>query len=1147
MVPVVMRAHQPIAKGKADAASRARMLMKSRLWWLDGFAGEGGWIALPLDGSREAGALALDRAHLRRAAHAITELEREFPRALPRIVGDGARWVDAARHVLALVKPWVHAGEALPPHLLDSDLLPRAARDQARALARESGLEPVVGALSWLLATRPAAAPRCVRWLARNREVVARVVEPGGQGRLILALRLIHLGATAGEGLLAPLAVLAGDARALAAPLRDEHTVAAAAAVAIRPAARMVARLPEVPDGGELPGEIDAWVAWLPSVDATVQRRFLRFVAACDLPDLIEAWSGWWTQLRAVLDRVRLVERGRDHAATPELLTRLRHSLERLAARTPPALDAGALGRALQALSADASEPCAAPARAVLARLPPALGLRAAFAAQWGARVHARVHDRSGVKRLTRWLGHLRDYLAATGAAGAAMAPLSQEAMAEAARAPGRPPLFSWFIDQLVDRPPDRVARFFAALAAVHARRPDAVTRDVALRIDNLAGGAREPALLAELAVGLHDAGESSAWLSDEVAGAAVALSSGEPGAFAPLVRALREMEQAESGLPVDRLVDSLLPSFTDDPGLLRELLIAGDRRAVIACGEQLAALLAVGEVAPAPAAAATEAGWVDEFPPRLQQALRLLARSSPDAEALARRAIGSVWRSPAALEEERAAVSREMARATGERRAALEARRANLARRIRHPAPPPERALRRLEEKLRRRAALERLDAQGAAAGARLVPAAARHFGLAGAPEWLAEQRVLRLLPAFAALPARDRALARELLRARGGPPPWDLRDHPANRSFLRRLESLGIDAAPWLEGLAVERETAAGVLSFTLEADPLEVFHMGGHFRTCLSPGAENFFSVLANAADINKRVLFARTASGSVMGRRLICLTRDGAILVFHAYCHHASTEFDELSGQIVGELAARMRTRLASRGEVPRLVAARWYDDGPDDITGQLAFLADGSRFRERLGDVAPSELAGLVAAELGSGTVDAHVAPMLAGLPELAARPELASALVPLLRDRAHLGDEAVLRLAGLLEAAGSAAAAAEIFGDALEAAARTEFRLHGWASLEPIELLCRIAPGRGIRALRQTRPDGARSWSEEQHADRLVAAASALERLRRPAQSAALLRRAAKASGPASAVAAARQRLAELADPAGAVRVARAR
>jgi hypothetical protein len=442
----------------------------------------------------------------------------------------------------------------------------------------------------------------------------------------------------------------------------------------------------------------------------------------------------------------------------------------------------------------------------------------------------------------------------------------------------------------------------------------------------------------------------------------------------------------------------------------------------------------------------------------------------------------------------------------------------------------------RKLEEKLRRRSALERLQALDQAARGRLAPAAARHFGLAGEADWLVEPKALSLLPAITALPARDRAVARQILRARSGPAPWDLRDHAANQRFLRRLESLGIDAGPWVDGIGtVERPSDSGPLRLALEDDPLEVFHMGGHFRTCLAPGSANFFSVLANAADINKRVLYARTVAGAVVARRLLCLTGDGAMLVFHAYCHEASIDFEAISGELARDLAARMGTHLAGRGQVPTLVASRWYDDGPDDITGQLAFLAEGSEFRSRLADAGPDQLAAMLAAELGGDAIDALLAPLIAGLPELSTRPELVHALLPLIRDRAHLAEDAVLRLAGLLEAAGDAATAAELFGDALERGARLQFRSQAWVGMELIELLCRIDPGRGLRALRQTRPDGARSWRDEKHADRLVAAAGALERLRRPAQAAALLRQAAAASGPGEAVAAARRRLDELA------------
>ncbi len=270
-----MRAHKPTAKGKADAVSRARMLMKSRLWWLDGFPGDDGWTALPLDGSREMETLALDRTHLRRATLTINELRRDFPRALGRIVGDGARWVEASHRVVSLVKPWVHGGggaDRPAASLFDTDLFPRAVREQAGALAAECpALAPSVGALSWLLATRGQAASRYVRFLARNRDALARIADPGGdergaRDRIVLVLRLAHLGVTAGEALVAPLVAVAADRRADTAPLRDAKDLAGRAAGAIRPAAHMIDRPPSDPIEPVLPGEVASWVVFLCSV-----------------------------------------------------------------------------------------------------------------------------------------------------------------------------------------------------------------------------------------------------------------------------------------------------------------------------------------------------------------------------------------------------------------------------------------------------------------------------------------------------------------------------------------------------------------------------------------------------------------------------------------------------------------------------------------------------------------------------------------------------------------------------------------------------------------------------------------------------------------------------------------------------------------
>jgi len=79
-------------------------------------------------------------------------------------------------------------------------------------------------------------------------------------------------------------------------------------------------------------------------------------------------------------------------------------------------------------------------------------------------------------------------------------------------------------------------------------------------------------------------------------------------------------------------------------------------------------------------------------------------------------------------------------------------------------------------------------------------------------------------------------------MFRVRCGPPPWDLRDAPQNRVFVESLPHL--DWTPWIDGVGTVTVTPVPDrrLHLVLEDDPLEIFRMGAHFQTCLSPGAIN-----------------------------------------------------------------------------------------------------------------------------------------------------------------------------------------------------------------------------------------------------------------------------------------------------------------
>ena len=183
-----------------------------------------------------------------------------------------------------------------------------------------------------------------------------------------------------------------------------------------------------------------------------------------------------------------------------------------------------------------------------------------------------------------------------------------------------------------------------------------------------------------------------------------------------------------------------------------------------------------------------------------------------------------------------------------------------------------------------------------------------------------------------------QNRKLLLHLLRAHlSGDLGWRER-HPANQEFLASLTAHGVDTAVWLSEFP-RRYSCAGVtggrVHLRLEQDPLHVLQMGNHFGTCLSFGDVNSFSTVANACELNKRVLYARDSGGHVVGRKLLGITAEGEMVGFHTYCSLT----DETCNQALQEVfrhyctlfADRCRLPMADTGTVPTLFAEAWYDD------------------------------------------------------------------------------------------------------------------------------------------------------------------------------------------------------------------------
>jgi hypothetical protein len=183
-----------------------------------------------------------------------------------------------------------------------------------------------------------------------------------------------------------------------------------------------------------------------------------------------------------------------------------------------------------------------------------------------------------------------------------------------------------------------------------------------------------------------------------------------------------------------------------------------------------------------------------------------------------------------------------------------------------------------------------------------------------------------------------QNRRLLLRLLRAHlAGESAWR-EQHAANVAFLSKLSAQGADTLAWL-GEHPRTYRCAGVaggrVRLYLERDPLRILQMGNYMQTCLSVGGGNAFSAVANACELNKRVVYATDSAGHVVARKLVAISAEGGLVGFHTY----TTLAEEASGRLraifqryLRDFAARCCLALADDGAVPALFAEAWYDDG-----------------------------------------------------------------------------------------------------------------------------------------------------------------------------------------------------------------------
>lgn len=1054
------------ATSKSALAARARTLHAKDLAWLEGFPlgiedGQVRWMSVPPQAPAQE--ILVEGRHLSRATWTLNKLRTELAPGLPRLADDPDAWLASVDRRIELLKGAIHHGRPLPA---------------AESLAQ---------VLSWVHAGDPSR-ERTVLGLARDWAAGFEVLADrlGAQPGLLAMLRLLELAADHGKKRVEALASCLFDERAWDVALREGNEICNQIHHAI--AAKPKSPLPEKLPSGHLGRELAAWCEELVQQSRRSRLQALRlFELAVPLP-LLASWASWWDEIRLLLREAREL---RSYGAGSR--RGLRSRLDKLRDSAPHPL---AVSELLDALRRMTAEPAPGRTPALLRVLPlvPAEGRTRMFLHWSSAEIP---ETRAGVL-----LAGFECYLRRKPVPDA-------ELLGPWKRTRG-------LVEQeILDREPPRrvILEVYDYLATVAAEQGK-LDIDAAARATAIFFQAGDPVLAARLFNSLLQGRRIGIWDSPRATDLAVRLCRDRPERFADVLKALSEQEE-RAELPPSEWPEAILgPLSSGELGdFVRESIVTGQLARLVACGTKSVLVEAAGELPRPDLGEPAEPDWLRRYPEPLHPALRRLAAALGDAEAQVARWLGSDFPDSGKLRREVEAIEARLDQADEARKPALLKRLANLRERIAQPSAPGPVRLERLRSRLDRawgRAVLDRWERE---LDVRLPEALGKLLGMEidEVPSCLAEPRNLALLAAATRLPERRRALAYRMFAVRCGPPPWDLRDAPRNRAFVESLPRL--DWGPWIDGVGTVVVNPGRPLHLALEDDPLEVFRMGAHFQTCLSPGSMNFYSVFANAADINKRVLYARDDSGKVVGRCLLALTVTGGLVRFDAYCHDGSLDFDRICTDFAADLARRMGTGLVSSGRVPTLVASDWYDDGVHDLGDRFPALEEGSPFRKRLATLPPGELPGELRRALKPARLDESTLPLVLGLSELSERPEM---IVPLLRrvaECATLPDHPLVTAAWLGVQAGAGDLVRRRLLDRVIDYLRPACLMGIWVDERAVGVAVRLDPARLLDLLRRTRSRSVRHWLEEDEGNRLEMAARAFQALYRPRQAQELWRR----------------------------------
>lgn len=167
----------------------------------------------------------------------------------------------------------------------------------------------------------------------------------------------------------------------------------------------------------------------------------------------------------------------------------------------------------------------------------------------------------------------------------------------------------------------------------------------------------------------------------------------------------------------------------------------------------------------------------------------------------------------------------------------------------------------------------------------------------------------------------------------------PMALLEHPESKRWLDAHPNL--DRKLWIQGLRIAHSLPEGDVSLAIEQDPFEALRLGQFAQSCFAPGGILDDQPAAVVLDINKRVVYARTSEGKVIGRQILALSEDETLVCFPVYPALHSTEATASRDELFAEYNRLFSEALGlpieqnDDYEVACILSQHFWDDGTWD--------------------------------------------------------------------------------------------------------------------------------------------------------------------------------------------------------------------